>query len=289
MSKECTNNQVVYLDTVSIRKYSKQLAECSNTKELFTSSLAVLELMSGATKDDFNARKIAVKRLMESRVYINWYTYKGKMAQAFDVPYDDIEGKVVRELSLRMVKCKDFKEFCNEKVYVDSDTYYTFESLASFDDDIAGMGRMFSKIGQKEFKSFDKVHRKDIKKKIEEFLPAYSHILSEMAVIPIAEDYAGEKRPSEKYMEVVSKYDFSIQVYLQYNVALFLLIELAHKNDMLDMLHLIYLKDGDLFITEDKVFSKVNSYLKRIEVCSLPEYMGRQEESVKNNSDKGGF
>jgi len=39
------------------------------------------------------------------------------------------------------------------------------------------------------------------------------------------------------------------------------------KNDALDLMHIIYLKENDTIVSEDKIFNKLTQYAKLINVC----------------------
>ncbi len=293
---------VIYLDTSTLRRHSKEIeamtemtadtaitsitSRAANAVSMRTSSLAVFELMSGATDKDYSPRKVAVERLLECEakgiVHIDWDSYKAKMWHAFRLNYYDEEGEVIRELAEKMVNCETFEEFqqirvCETISPVDGGTdFFDFESLKGLDDDIVEIGRVASQAAQtEEWKKIAKQEQQESKEKILEFFPSYTNTLAELSVIPIAEDFANSPRPSEKYLEIIERYDRSLQLCFQYLNAVFLLAEMeggiTQKNDIFDILHLLYLKDGDTLIAEDKVFKRVNECLGRIKVMTWEE------------------
>ena len=270
---------IAYLDTSTLRKYSKNLAKDSDKKELWTSSLAVFELMSGISdEEDFIRRKVAVKRLLESDVYIDWDSYRCKMYKSFHLPYDDIEGIVVKRFAYAMTQSETFEDFKKVRIFTAQNDYYDFESLQELDDRVVFIGNFTSQISQtEEWKKLTKDERKEARKEILESFPSYAYLLSEFAVIPIAENFAGDKQLSKAYSDMIEKYNFALQLYLHYVLATFLLAEInssnTQKNDLFDMLHLLYLRHGDIMIAEDNIFKRINSYLERIKVITLPEFM----------------
>lgn len=272
---------MIYLDTSSIRKIANKLNDIESSK-IFTSSLAVFELLSGINENDFILRKSIVENLLDSSIHIDWDTYKEKINKAFQQSFDDIEGYVIKSLAQKLISCSCLDEYRNIKIYTDSDTYYTHESLSDFDNELSKTGKVFSYLGKNEWRNYEKTVRKQFKKQMleENMISSYIQKLTEFSLISLAEDLSGCKRPGDKYFEVIEKYDHSLDVHLRYNNLLFLLLEMngsiCGKNDTVDMLHLIYLKKNDVIISEDNIFKRLNKYINHLQV-----YQSNQIENVE--------
>lgn len=272
---------MIYLDTSSIRKIANKLNDIENSK-ILTSSLAVFELLSGINENDFLLRKSIVKNLLDSSIHIDWDTYKAKINKAFQQSFDDIEGYVIKSLAKKLISCNCLDEYRNIKIYTDSDTYYTHESLSDFDNKLSKTGKVFSYFGKNEWRNYEKIDRKQFKKQMleENMISPYIQKLTEFSLISLAEDLSGCKRPDDKYFEVIKKYDHSLDVHLRYNNLLFLLLEMngsvCGKNDTVDMLHLIYLKENNVIISEDNIFRRLNKYINHLQV-----YQSNQIENVE--------
>lgn len=270
----------VYLDTSSIRKNSNQLNTFKDT-DCFTSSFTVFELISGIKEDDFLLRKNAIKNLLNSSICIDWKTYKDKMYDAFGQPCNDIEGIVIKKMAESIIECDTFQEYYKKKIYIDADTYYTHESFEDFDVEISSIGKIFSEIGKCEWRELDKIDRKSLKENMieKELIFPYVQKLTELSLINLAEDISGHKRPSEEYFNAIEKYNQSLEVYLRYMHFLFLTREMngsvCGKNDMADIVHLIYLHEDDVIITEDKIFQELNNILQLIKVYNSEEFTNK--------------
>ena len=267
----------VYLDTSSIRKNSNVLINFKKGT-VYTSVLAVFELLSGIKESDFYKRKKIIKNLLESSIAIDWETYKKKEYNVFKYAYDDIEGYVIKQMAEKVIDCESYKEYTEIKIYTDDDTYYTHESLEDFDENISKVGKAFSLIEKNVWSKLSKEERKNFKKNMErdDMLLPYIQLLSEISLTDLAEDISGHKRPDERYMNTIQKYDFSLDVYLKYSNLLFVLSKMNGseygKNDTIDVLHLVYLVEGDMFISEDNIFKKLNRYLQRLTIYNSKEY-----------------
>ncbi|WP_143321643.1 hypothetical protein [Clostridium sp. HBUAS56010] len=268
----------VYLDTSSIRKNSNRLNKFENL-DVFTSVLAVLELIAGIKETDYELRKKVVNDLLNSSINIDWSTYKKKEYDAFEQPYNDVEGYVIKQMAEKLVRCNDFEEYKCVKIYIDESTYYTFESLEDFDKELSQLGKKFSIFNKNEWSSLEKADRKLFKRKMfdEDFLFPYVRHQSDLSLIYLVEDISGSKRPSEEYFRLIDDYDQSLEVYLKYNCLLFLMHEIngseCSRNDAIDMLHLVYLSKNDTMLSEDKIFEKLNMLMQYIKVSNSDEIM----------------
>ena len=180
-----------------------------------------------------------------------------------------------------IIECDTFQEYYKRKIYIDDDTYYTHESFTDFDTKISSTGILFSKIGKDEWREFNKTERKSLKENMskKEVIFPYIQKLIELSLMNLSEDISGYKRPNEEYFGVIKKYDQSLSVYLEYMHFLFLKRELdgsvCGKNDMADIIHLIYLRENDVIITEDKIFKELNNILQLIKVYNSEEFSNK--------------
>lgn len=274
----------IYLDTSSVRKYSNNLDIIKRT-DVFISSLAIFELISGINEKDFLLRKNIIKSLLNSSIQVDWETYKKKMYNSFGQQYDDMEGKVIKSIAESIIHFDTLQEYKNEKIYTDDNTYYTYESFEDLDNEISRTGKMFSKIGKYEWSNLDKNNRKVFKQKLidENLILPYIQILSEMSISVLAEDISGYKRPSDEYLDMIYAYNWSLEVYLKFLHLRFLKLEMNGSecsiNDMADMLQLIYLNEDDVFITEDKIFKELNSKIQLIKIYNFNEFFSRQQNN----------
>lgn len=273
----------VYIDTSSIRKNSNSLEKFQESTT-FTSALAVFELLSGINKKNFNMRKSIVKNLLDSSIYIDWETYKQKEYAAFNIQYDDVEGLVIKQMAEKIIECQSYEEYTGIKIYIDNHTYYTHESLEDFDARISEVGKYFSSVGKNEWRKLSKEERLKFKENMKQdnFWAQYICQLSDLSLMELAQDISGCKRPSEECFNTIQKYDQSLDLYLNYNMVFFLLCEMngseCGHNDMIDILHLAYLKEDDTLVSEDKIFKKLNEKFQCLIIYDSKEYFGEKME-----------
>jgi len=261
----------LYLDTSIVRKYSNELDKFES-EDVFTSSLVVFELIAGMNEKEFKLRKNVLNNLLKSKIIIDWDSYNMKMHKAFNISYDDIEGNAIMRFAEKITKCETYEDVKNLKIYFCKNSFLKLESFEEFDKDIEQVGKRFSAKAANEWRELDKKDRRDFKKQMSDLLRAYSRMLSEFALIDLVEDFAESKRPSERYFKVLGEYDKSLDVYLYYNQMFFLLTEMngseCGRNDALDIMHTIYLKENDTIVSEDKIFNKLIEHSNLINVCS---------------------
>lgn len=268
-----------YFDTSSLRKNSNKLDKFKN-KEIFTSGLAIFEILSGITEKDYNIRKATVKNILNSNISIDWDSYKMKFFKAYQIPFIDVEGIAIKMMAEILLDTSSLEEFKEKRVYFLENDYYTIEDLQSLDNDISDSGIKESERGIKEFrKEIEKPHRKEINKELfdNKSLLSYVKGLSEMSLLRITENISGAKRPSDKYFKTFEKYDGSLDMYLFCMQLQFSLAQLKGmlyaKNDTLDVLHTIFIKENDMIISEDKIFKELGNQYPGLKCYSSDELL----------------
>ncbi|MGZ9586473.1 hypothetical protein [Paenibacillus marinisediminis] len=261
-----------YFDTSSLRKKSKKIASYSQNR-IYTSSLTMFELISGISLDDYDTRKITIKNIMDSNIFIDWDSYKMKMHKAFRIPFNDVEGKLIREMAECIADSQSFEEVMSKKIYISESEYFTLESFQSLDSDLSLAGIDESMKGISEWRQeLTKNHRKDIDQELfgDETLCSYVSMLAEVQFINFFEDISQTKRPSAEYFKALEKYDKSLDKYFFCSQLHFSLSQLngmqCAKNDTIDILHTLFMSRDDVIVSDDKLFKKLGEWCKCL-VC----------------------
>lgn len=270
--------KIVYLDTNTVRNYSKKLAEWSKQNHLTTSSLTVFEILSGVEEGndrEFQARRTSLKRLLESNVKIDWNFIMAKELKAFNIIPKDVDGMVVEALAKALVESKDYDEYKEKTITIDGQTF-NCSILQDFDSRIVELGRKISDEIKNYSNGIPKYIKNSYKSHLKENILPQLNVLSEIAMIPIIEEVANARRGTTKYFETQKKYDKSLWVYLIYSAWLRLRVEFygdaIGKHDLFDLFHLIYIKMGDDIVTDDKIFYRINENVDLINVYSANEF-----------------
>lgn len=99
-----------YLDTVSIRKFSKELFTLKDI--CYTSALCVFELISGLNQREFLIRKKALQNLFDSKIMIIWELPEAMKTFAFPI-VEITETRVLglQKLCFHLVNSDSFENF----------------------------------------------------------------------------------------------------------------------------------------------------------------------------------
>ncbi len=274
-----------YLDTTSLRKLSSKL-HMFKGENVFTSSLALVELISGMTESEFNLRKQVIHNVVHSGIGIDWDSYKMKMYKAVDLHYDDIESFSLREMIQIIFLSSSLWEIRNSRIYITSSDYYTLESFSGLDRDLNMIGISTAKTGIQEWrKILSKKHRRYINNELfdKEGLRAYVNSLAEISCSEFIEEITNTRRPSDKYFSALNKYRrrnsmdlFFHCTQLQYNLAQ-LKGEEYKMNDTIDLLHTIFLSQEDIIVSDDKIFRKLHEWHPNLKTCTVDEFLAKQD------------
>lgn len=160
--------------------------------------------------------------------------------------------------------------------------WFRLESFTGLDKDISDVGIKESKQSIENWcKENKKEHRKDIKKKLinEELICSYSRGLLELTVRNFTQEIANVKASEnfDRYSDFLKQYDGSLNNYLLCNEIQILLSKLNRafygKNDTCDALHVIFIKDGDTIVSDDKIFNRLNKYIQSFDVMTTEEFL----------------
>jgi len=254
-----------YLETNSLRSLNKKLNLLSN--DCFTSGLSIFELISDITKSEkeFNIRKSVIRNVLKSELIINWDSQKTIKAKAFPgITFKDSEMDGLKELTTSLIECKTLTEFLeitkekkyNQNFFKDLDNLYSKHFINS------------TAIGNEKFKKHTK---DDDSLKSKEFLNNLkdNSILNEsITLFNIVNDMvdAMEKQLKIKVdrAKIYDSYNGSISVFIKhfsyYTADKGAKLDLPARNDFLDLLHLIYLGNGEniKIVTKDKLLEKLD-------------------------------
>ncbi len=268
-----------YLDTSALRKNANEILNYNDKKKLFTSSLTIFELISGISEREYNIRKITIKKILDSNIFIDWDFYKKKMFKAFKIPYFDIEGYLIKKMAGFISTSESFEDVVSKRIYISESDYYTLEDFKDLDHAISNVGVEDSVLGINEWRQLlPKGPRKDVEKELFENkgLESFVQLQTEMYLSGFTESITGTQRPSEDYFESLEKYDGNLDLYFYCNQLKFSLSQLMGmqygKNDTLDLMHTLFMLNDDIIISDDKIFKKLGEKCNRLICYSSDEF-----------------
>lgn len=268
-----------YLDTSALRKNANEILNYSDKKKIFTSSLTIFELISGISENEYMIRKTTLKKILDSNIFIDWNFFKKKMFEAFKIPYFDIEGYLIKKMAEFISTSESFEDVVSKRIYISEKDYYTLENFKALDHDISKAGVEDSVLGINEWRQLlPKGHRRDVEIELFENkgLDSFVQLQTEVYLSSFTEIISGTQRPSEEYFESLGKYDGNLNLYFYCNQLKFSLSQLKGmqygKNDTLDLMHTLYMLNGDIIISDDKIFKKLEDECNRLTCYSSDEF-----------------
>lgn len=268
-----------YLETNAIRKLSKELKKM-NHRCIFTSYLTVFELLSGIVDNNsFITRKSILSNLINSRILINWETFKERIHHAHKIEYFDKE-KIIAQIMVDIVlESNTYEELdilCKEK-----DFQYRIKSFQEYDQEVSQIGIEESRENIKVFsEANDKKEKKRIKEELicKEMIYSYARLNSEIIQMNLIKDMTETSRLLKRdlYIKFIENYDKSLDTYfyvLAYNHVISGILGQGYaKNDTMDITHLVYVDENTTIVSDDKIFKRLSEETKRINVISIEEF-----------------
>ena len=106
-----------YLDTVAIRKLTKELTKFKDI--CFTSALAITELIAGISESDFIQRKAAIRSLLNSKIEVDWRTVIEIVISSFPRPgYREIAMDDLKVLCVILDQSENKDEFITKSMHL---------------------------------------------------------------------------------------------------------------------------------------------------------------------------
>lgn len=262
-----------YLDTSIVRKWSNNLKKLSAKYDLRTSCLTVFELISGISEKDYTIRRASIQSLLNSNlIQIDWDFYNIKQRRAFKLNSLNEDGLAVKDLAYKLVESKSYDEF-KSIVCKREEKCYSLELLSCFDNSVVCNSKKIAASANQLHKSMSKSERKALINDVKDKLLQVIQVDKEILISEMALDLSNSNSRSDKaYLNTINNYDASLDLFFSYSLLFSLSLECFgrnySKNDIFDLCHFLYLKEGDFIISEDSIFKDLNAYLNMVKVFS---------------------
>lgn len=241
-----------YLDTNCVRQIRR--FDCFGEHDFFTSALAVFEIISGInSEEEYTKRKNILKTLQDSSLNILWDLPRTVVLKAFGLTSDDMDVIATKNMMVKIINSSDYEEVLELKLNFGGEDY-TIENFINHDDAInetikQSINDGISKVAKKERKKMKDVEMFHLE--IEERKESLIHELLHDCF-----------NNSDYYEECLRKYreEKQLENFLIFNIlrAYQALVKglTAGSNDGMDYNHIIFTYNIDLFISDDKFFTK---------------------------------
>lgn len=258
-----------YLDTVAIRKLSKELS--SLNKLCYTSALCIFEIISGISQNEYLARKKAVVNLFASGIPIIWELPEAMKTHAFPI-VEIIEHRTsgLMNISLHLLDSIDFADFASRTkdelysldFFSDLDNVYSAGFINGTNRGNQNLKEIFKHIREKDGEDFEKIAKEYLKSLVADPINRQITINAIADYLAVHVNKAGDQM---EVSELIKTYNGSIDVFIDafslFTIQKSALLNSPSKNDFLDLHHLLYLKNDrqDFIVTDDKMILEITS------------------------------
>ncbi|MBQ4773554.1 hypothetical protein F9U44_18805 [Pectobacterium versatile] len=259
-----------YLDTNILRQL-KKIPETSEI-ELVCSQLGIMEIISGMTSErEYNIRRAALSNILTRNVSIIWESTLTMQSKAFALNYSDYDVPATQMLMNEIIKTESFSEAEKISISLGGNAYtidtFTQHDKALVDDSVATFRMTLST--QKDDRKFLRDNP---------YTPAIIRVQSEMTIVSFLNSLGIEKF-TPQYMDSIKHYSkFKPLTNYLYALTAYTFDAMANgnqpgENDGHDIAHLVYADGVDLFISNDRIYQRLQKDLFTVDFLKLEEFI----------------
>jgi len=257
----------IYLETNALRK----LTDYSCNDDVCTSIFSVFELLSGMNEKDFEVRKACIRRISEIQIEIRTPMIDQLLMDMFGVKdYNKFACAMIRDIFCAVVQAENFSQIEKLELGI-TNIAGTFERinalkwLKDWDNKIAEITRNTQSLFETENRQYiSKLYRNGGIKALADY---YWNLLFDNRLdenrLSHAEAFIGTnnvERIREETNNLFETYNFKLFFTAQAAIfaeAYFVNGNTQNANNASDLLHLLYLKEGDIYVSNDKIYQKI--------------------------------
>jgi len=257
----------IYLETNSLRKITHY--ECE--KGTYTSIFSIFELLAGMTSYDFKVRKACLHRIAEQALPIKTPMIDAIFCDLLGCSdYNKFASDMIKDIYIATLNSNSFEQL--EKLDLDcSDSKgirkctSAFQWLRNWDLSISNITNNISSLFEEKNASFVKnlYNSSGLQGLARYYWAKFYEARIDNYKLSHAEAFVGSEEIT-CYREEVEK------LFSKYNYRLFMTAQAAilaksyfinggtyGRNDPSDLLHLLYLEEGDVLVSNDKIFREI--------------------------------
>lgn len=277
----------VYLETNALRKLTSY--KCKES--VYTSIFSIFELLSGITEKDFEIRKACLKRIKEQKIEIQGPMIDKLFMDLVGITeYNKFAYKMIMDTYYATLEAENYSHFNNIKLLgTDKNnkniTIHAHTWLKDWDCDISNITKNIKSIVEDENKEYIKnIYDKGGDKALAEHSwgKMYNNRVDEER-LSHAEPFIGAdtvKTVCQEMDVLFSRYNYKLFLVAQAVIflkAFFINGNTQNANNASDLLHLLYLKENDEFVSNDKIYKTISK--------ACPEFKLIVLDNEKNLSD----
>lgn len=257
----------VYLETNALRK----LVDYSCDEPVCTSIFAIFELISGISKEDFNIRKACLKRIKESKIEVRIpMVDRLFMELVGETDYNQFAHEMIFDVFKSVIVAEDFSQIENLQLAItDFDgkdkSINALEWLKKWDSSIANITKNIAPLFENEDRKFIVyLYNKDGIRGLADYYwnKFFCNRIDENR-IQHAEGFIGSdnvEKLRKEQDELFERYNFKLFISAQaavFSKAYFINGNTQDANNAGDLLHLLYLRRGDKYVSNDKIYKQI--------------------------------
>lgn len=262
-----------YLDTNILRQL-KKIPE-STEIELICSQLGIMELISGMTSErEYAIRRSALANILTRDVSIVWESIATLQSKAFALDIPDYDVPATKAIMEELIKIPTLAEAEKIEVSFGGNTY-TISTLTKYDEDL--MDESVSTLSGTL--STSKEDRQTLK--ANPYTPAVIRTFSEITIVNFLK-HLGIEKFSPQYMRSIEHYSKHrplsnyIDCLTAYTMDAMESGNPPGRNDGHDIAHLAYSDDVEFFVSDDKIYQRLQQDLFTVKFLKFDEFILRK-------------
>lgn len=270
----------VYLETNALRKLTNY--DCD--EPVYTSIFSIFELLSGMSEKDFQIRKACLERIsncdikiqgpMIDQLFMEMIGENGYNADACRMICDTYQ------MTLSAHCFSDYKEiklFLKDEKREKGEEISAYTWMRNWDKHISQITTQIYKVFEDESKDYiKKIYDKNGERGLADyFWDKFLNNKIDEERLSHAEGFVGAEAVEKFRQEmdkIFSKYNFELFMKAQaviFSKAYFINGGTQNSNNASDLLHLLYLDEGDLFVSNDKIYQTISEACPKFNLIVL--------------------
>lgn len=260
----------IYLETNALRK----LTDYKYDGTEYTSIFSVFELLSGVKKNDFYKRKACIERIEKQKLIIRGPMIDKLYSSFFDIKdYNKNAYRQIMNVYHIFLNSKTFDDFSNAEMIDINGKFNILEWLIEWDKNISKITTDIQNILKNYFQDVNKKPFREIYQNYgeQEFL---NHIIFKLCNIIRNDNNIKDKYVINHIGEtgLIYKYNFRLFTYAQiliFAISFFLHGGTSDKNTAQDLIHLLYLSENDILVSNDGIYKNIANGIRFFKLAEL--------------------
>ena len=260
----------IYLETNALRK----LTDYKCKEPVYTTIFSIFELLSGMSEKEFIVRKTCLEKIKKQKIEIRGPMIDKVFGELLGNDfYNQFAYKMITDIYQRVLKVTNYSDYTKIRLSVTDKNGYpkiinASSWLKEWDNHISGITQNIDFLFSDDEESREYIKSKYKEEGINGLAKYYFYKMFDSRIdetkLSHAEAFAGLEeieRCRQQADNLFNKYNYRIFMTAQAAIfaeAHFINGGFQNKNNASDLLHLLYLNENDKFVSNDKIYQKIN-------------------------------